>query len=55
MKNYGESKKLCERNEYILECWHPLEIRSEDGASFASGFAAEVLLEYFECLEENEI
>lgn len=53
MRDYEESKKICEKNEYVLECWSPLEIRSEDGTSFASGFAAEVLLEYFEYLEEE--
>lgn len=54
MRNYEESQELCKKNEYHIECWSPLEIRSDDGSSFASGLAAEVLLDFFESLEEEE-
>lgn len=32
---------------WIVECESPLEIRSEDGSGFASGAAAEILIEYY--------
>lgn len=44
-------KDLLENNGWIVECESPLEIRSENGESFASGLAAQFVIE---SLREND-
>ena len=39
-----EDIKLLEENGWIVECQLPFEIRYEDGGAFASGCAADIVL-----------
>jgi len=48
-----EDEKLLEENGWEVECEHPFEIRHEDGGAFASGFAAQIVLEYLK-YERND-
>ena len=52
MKEYDKLNEFLNNKGWVLECWSPLEIRSEDGCSFATGFAAQVLIHYLEIEEE---
>lgn len=45
-----EIEKLLERNGFTLECQSPFEIRHEETNSFASGIAADMVVEF---LKEN--
>lgn len=45
-------RKVLEDNKFTLECESPLEIRSEDGESFATGLCAQMVIE---SLHENSL
>lgn len=45
-----EDEKLLERFDWEMECYSPFEIRSKDGCSFATGEAAQIILD--RCREE---
>lgn len=40
-----EDIKLLEDNEWEVECHSPFEIRHKDGGAFASGLAAQIVLD----------
>lgn len=43
--NFDEDIEFLERNDWIVECQSPFEIRSKDGYSFARGQAAYMILD----------
>lgn len=45
MSYFDEDEKLLEENGWIVECQSPFEIRYEDGGAFASGCAAQIVLD----------
>ena len=40
-----EDEKLLEENGWFVECESPFEIRYKDGGAFASGLAAQIVLD----------
>lgn len=40
-----EDIKLLEENGWVVECHSPFEIRFEDGGAFATGLAAQIVLD----------
>lgn len=42
-----EDRKLLEENDWVVECEHPFEIRYIDGGAFASGIAADIVLDLY--------
>lgn len=47
-----ELEQFLKTHGWVLECESPLEIRSEDGESFANGTAAEIVIVYLETIDE---
>ena len=45
MSYFDEDEKLLEDNGWVVECQSPFEIRYEDGGAFASGLAADIVLD----------
>ena len=48
-----EDIKLLEENGWQVECESPFEIRYEDGGAFASGFAAQIVLDELKHEKDN--
>ena len=42
---WEEDMELLESNGWVVECESPFEIRYEDGRAFASGYAAQIVLD----------
>lgn len=50
----AEDIELLENNDWIVECESPFEIRYKDGGAFASGLAAEIVLDELKRIERKE-
>ena len=54
-----EDIKLLEENGWDVECWSPFEIRFKDGGAFATGLAAQIVLDDLkterDCFDEDEM
>lgn len=48
-----EEIELLSEGGWTIECQSPLEIRHEDG-SFASGFAAQIVIDYYKWEEFSD-
>lgn len=48
-----EDIKLLEDNGWIVECYSPFEIRYHDGGAFASGLAANIVLDDLKYERDN--
>ena len=46
LDTYEELDKLLTEFDWILECYSPLEIRHPETNSFASGYAAEIVIDH---------
>ncbi len=40
-----ETEKLLERHGWVVECWSPFEIRHEETGSFATLWAADMVVQ----------
>ena len=49
----NEDDKLLRDNGWIVECQSPFEIRCEDGGAFASGLAAQIVLDDLKYERDN--
>lgn len=48
-----EDEELLKENGWDVECESPFEIRYEDGGAFASGLAADIVLDYYKHERDN--
>ena len=48
-----EDEELLENDDWEVECDSPFEIRQKDGGSFASGYAAQIILDNLKHERDN--
>lgn len=48
-----EDEELLEKDDWEVECESPFEIRQKDGGAFASGYAADIILNRLKYERDN--